>query len=166
MGAEKPFCITNMKWGDDEEDKPYLVPCHRENEKIQDTFDSQETINLMKKVKPQQQVFDVERGSSFDSFLLDLNSKDTSLVQFAYQIGFSSYSSSSLSDKNNYEDFESIVVRFMTEDSGEVVYESIISSVWANNEQQSGIVSYKLSSFGKSGKIEAHLMGQSRGGLE
>merc|ERR1712176_984188 len=152
MGAEKPFCITNMKWGDDEEDKPYLVPCHRENEKIQDTFDSQETINLMKKVKPQRQVFDVERGSSFDSFLLDLNSKDTSLVQFAYQIGFSSYSSSSLSDKNNYDDFESIVVRVMTEDSGDdgpskLVSEKVVSSVWENNERQSGIVSYKLSSF-------------------
>jgi len=171
MVAEKPFCITTMRWGDDEVDKPYLVPCHRENVKPQEAFDSLETINLMNKVKPQQQVFDTERGSSFDSFLLDLNSKDTSFVQFAYQIGFSSYSSSSLSDKNNYEDFETIVVRVMTEDPGdggesELVSDNIISSVWANNERQSGIVSYKLSSFSKSGKMEAHLMGQSRGGLE
>jgi len=169
--AKKPFCVTIMKWGDDNEQKAYLVPCHRENENTEEAFDSQETIELLDDVKPRQQRFDTERGSSFDSFLLDLNSKDTNFVQFAYQIGFSSDSSPSLSDKNNYEDFESIVIQVMTEGLGydstsQLVSERILSSVWANNERQSGIVSYKFSSFKKAGKMEAHIMGRSMGGLE
>jgi len=169
--AEKPFCITVMKWGDDEEEKAYLVPCHRDGESIQESFHNQETIDLMKQVQPEQQVFDTERGSVFASFLLDLNSKDTNYLQLAYQIGFSSDSSPSLSDKSNYEDFESIAIKVMTEDTNNdgvssLVTERIISSVWANNERQSGIVSYEISGFSRTGRMEAHLIGRSMGGLE
>jgi len=173
--AEKPFCITIMKWGEDAEPQAYLVPCHREGETEIESNSSSAEAELLERIQPRQQVFDTERGSAFDSFLLDLNSKDTDYLQLAYQIGFSSVSSPSLSDKNNYEDFESIVIRVVTtadaaegggDEPSELVTERIVTSVWANNERQSGIVSYKLSSLSGTGRMEAHLMGRSMGGLE
>lgn len=187
MVVDKPFCVTVMKWEGDEKEKAYLAPCYREsnsnsnnqnqNQYQYQVFDNRETQDLMSQIQPDQQVFDLERGSSYDSFLMDLHSEDENLVQLAYQIGFTgSASPSLLNNRKNYDDFESIVIRFTSENniasssssppSPSLVSEKVVSSVWSNSESQSGIVSYELSSLSPAGTMEAHLMGQSRNGLE
>lgn len=163
---DKPFCLTAMKWDGDEHTKAYLIPCREfgiESEDVDTTSD-----NLEERVRLQQQLFDIDNRSSYDSFLFELHSEDQRYLQLAYQIGYNGNSAANREAKN-YDRFDSFLIRVMSggdsspDQDPNFVFERTVSP---GPDSNSGIVVYPFSNFGTAGRMEAHLLGTSRNGLE
>jgi len=165
--AEKPFCVTIMKWGEDQHTKAYLIPCRDDNSynEVRD----KEIGRIEEQIRPQQQFFDTSARSSFESFIFNWQNECDNTVQFAYQIGHNGASSSTDNEKN-YDRFDSFQIKVMSDGNPELnqdpslMFEATVSPGYGTS--QSGISSFPLSNFQVAGSMEAHLIGSARGGLE
>lgn len=166
LTARKPFCVTITKWDDDKNSKAYLIPCRDENE-------IPLKGHLEEKIRPQQQLFDVERGSSFEPFVVDWESEDESTLQLAYQIGYNSNEAASSSKSSTVNDrLETFVIRVMSEgDSSKGEDPSLVTEIPVSEgfagQIESGILSLPISDLQESpGRMQAHLIRSSRGGMD
>jgi len=141
------FCVTAMKWGDVVYTNAVLAPC----------LENDETLDLAGvSIGQEQQDFNATVGSSFDPFLLHLPSNDKSGVELAYQIGYNGAIS-----PETPETYDSYVIKVVTESDLSLLSETTVSE---GVNATSGFLT--LPEIDATGKMEAHLIGISRGGLE
>lgn len=145
--ADETFCVTAMKWGDVVYTNAVLAPCLKGDETLEVAGVS---------IQQEQQVFNATAGSSFEPFLFHLPSQDKSGVEFAYQLGYTGPLSPETSEQ-----YDSFVIKVVTEGDLSLLSETTVSG---GVNATSGFLS--LSNFDSFGKMEAHLIGISRGGLE
>jgi len=165
---DKPFCLTAMKWNGDEHTKAYLIPCRDSGTEHQDTVDTN-SDNFQERVHLQQQLFDIDNRSSYESFLFEFDSEDYRFLQLAYQIGYNGNSAAHTEAAKDYDGFDTYAIRVMTGGGSspnrepKFVFERSVSP---GPDSKSGIVLYPFSYFGIAGQMEAHLIGTSRNGLD
>jgi len=165
---DKPFCLTAMKWDGDEHTKAYLIPCRESGTESEDTVDTT-SDNFQERVRLQQQLFDIDNRSSYESFLFEFDSADYRFLQLAYQIGYNGNSAAANTEAKHYDGFDSYAIRVMTggdsslDQDPKFIFERSVSP---GPDSKSGIVLYPFSYFGIAGQMEAHLIGTSRNGLE
>ena len=138
------FCVTAMKWGDVVYTNAVLAPC----------VDGDAASDLEGSIQPEQQLFDMNAGSSFDPFLFSREGEDKSTVEFAYQIGKVGPFATGIPER-----YDSYVIKVVTEDITLLSETTVAKGASAT----SGLVS--LSDFDASGTMEAHLIGVAKGGL-
>mmetsp|Transcript_11507 Transcript_11507/g.29125 ORF Transcript_11507/g.29125 Transcript_11507/m.29125 type:complete len:509 (-) Transcript_11507:161-1687(-) len=139
----KAFCVTAMKWGDVVYTNAVLAPC----------VDA--ASDLGGSIQREQQFFDMNAGSSFDPFLFSRKGEEKSTVEFAYQIGKVGPLATGIPER-----YDSYVIKVVTEEDLTLLSETTVAE---GVNATSGLV--LLSDFGASGKMEAHLIGVSKGGL-
>ena len=138
--ADSAFCVTAMTWGSIGDTNAFLAPCLSDR---------------------REQVFDIDAGSSFEPFLLNLQSADERIVEFAYQLGYDGASS-------NAGGFDSYVIN-VTCDCDKAFLSEV--TLPGGSSPTSGTLSLSLSDFDMNGsdvvgRLEAHLMGISRDELK
>jgi len=103
-----------------------------------------------------EQLFTVDAGSSFEPYLLDLRA-DQETVELAYQLGYNGALSSF-----NPEGFESFAIKVTCDCDSSFLAEETLPS------PTGGTLSFSLSDLdiSESNRLEAHLLGISRSGLE
>ncbi len=148
--AEQPFCVT----ADMDAERAYLVPCfehqdetHVYNNNSNNTLEESSTTTTHRIFKGEQQLFQPDARTSFDSFLLNfdtVNNAETTQAQelrLAYQIGYHGPFASHYDP--TFDRFDSFAIRVTDEKDSTTpaVFESTLS-------QQSGIRTFPLSKFG------------------
>ena len=140
--AEQPFCVT----ADMDAERAYLVPCfeHQDETHVYNndgTLEESSSSTITHRIfKGEQQLFQPDARTSFDSFLLHFEETDT--VQLAYQIGYHGPFASHYDP--TFDRLDSFAIRVTNEkDNTPAVFESTLS-------QQSGIRTFPLSNFGTS----------------
>ncbi len=133
--GDSVFCMSSMNFGSVGEPVVYLVPC-REGRK--------------------EQLFNIDAKSSFEPLLLNWQSADANIVEFAYQFGYP-----------NVDGFESFAIKVSDGDSS-FVSKTILPG---GSSPDSGTLAFSLSDLGISDsneheRLEAHLVGMSKDGLE
>ncbi len=180
--VEQQFCVTA---GAANDAKAYLVPCF-EHEDETHVYNHKNKNSLEESshqiFQGQQQLFDPDERSFFDSFLLDWqNSEDDEAdtedadnaqaqdIQLAYQIGY--HGSLSSHQDAIFDQFNSFAIRVTSEGKREDNTPAIFETTLAQ-DQRSGIRTYPLSTFGpynsnsNNGESEmgAYLLGRSTTG--
>lgn len=141
-GSHSTFCVSAMNWDGLGVTNAYLTPC---------LDDLEET----------DQVFNVDTGSSFEPFLLNWQSADERIVEFAYQLGYDGGSS-------NPQGFESFAIKVTADRDSSFLSETTLPG---GSSPKSGTLSLSLDDLNIAdtkvfGRLETHLLGISRGGLE